>query len=110
MPATTSNHADLLTQQGIAALQSNDKPSAHEILGRAVQIEPHHEQAWLWLSGAVATDAERRYCLEQVLVINPHNSAAQRGMALLPATLPVSPIREDPPARLEPPTSASAPP
>jgi hypothetical protein len=105
MQATTPNHADLLTQQGIAALQANDKARAHEMLGRAVQIEPHHEQAWLWLSGAVATDAERRYCLEQVLVINPRNSAAQRGMALLPAALPVSPIREDPPARPEPPSA-----
>jgi hypothetical protein len=105
MHTATSNHADLLTQQGIAALQSNDKPGAYEMLGRAVQLAPHNEQAWLWLSGAVATDAERRYCLEQVLVINPRNSAAQRGMALLPATLPVSPFREEPPARPEPPSA-----
>lgn len=105
MQATIPNQADLLTQQGIAALQSNDKPRAHEMLGQAVQLEPHHEQAWLWLSGAVATDAERRYCLEQVLVINPRNSAAQRGMALLPAMVPVSPIREEPPAHPEPPSA-----
>jgi hypothetical protein len=105
MQGITPNHADLLTQQGIAALQSNDKPRAYEMLGQAVQIEPHNEQAWLWLSGAVATDAERRYCLEQVLVINPRNSAAQRGMALLPAALPVSPIREEPPARPKPPSA-----
>jgi hypothetical protein len=103
MQPATPNHADLLTQQGIAALQSNDKPRAYEMLGRAVQIEPHHEQAWLWLSGAVATDAERRYCLEQVLVINPRNSAAQRGMTLLPIALPVSPFQKEPPARPEPP-------
>jgi hypothetical protein len=103
MQGATHNHADVLTQQGIAALQSNDKARAQEILGQAVQLAPHHEQAWLWLSGAVASDAERRYCLEQVLVINPRNSAAQRGMALLPATLPVSPLREEPPVRAEPP-------
>jgi hypothetical protein len=103
MQGATLNHVDVLTQQGIAALQSNDKIRAHEMLGQAVQLAPHHEQAWLWLSGAVATDAQRRYCLEQVLVINPRNSAALRGMALLPATLPVSPFYEEPLARPEPP-------
>src|SRR5262249_29913032 len=92
MHIAASDQADLLTRQGIAALQSNDKLRAYQILGQAVQFAPHNEQAWLWLSGAVATDAERRYCLEQVLVINPHNRAAQRGLALLPATLPVSPL------------------
>jgi hypothetical protein len=108
MQANMSNHADLLTQQGIAALQANDRIRAHEMLGRAVQLEPHHEQAWLWLSGAVATDAQRRYCLEQVLVINPRNSAAQRGMTLLPATLPVSPFQEEPLACPEPPSAPEA--
>jgi hypothetical protein len=108
MHAAPSNQADLLTQQGIAALQSNDKHRAHAMLGQAVQIEPHNELAWLWLSGAVATDAERRYCLEQVLVINPRNSAAQRGMELLPPTLPVSPIAQELPARPEPPSIPEA--
>jgi hypothetical protein len=102
MSLHTQPNVDLLTQQGIAALQSNDKLRACEMLGQAVQLAPHNEQAWLWLSGAVATDAERRYCLEQVLVINPRSSAAQRGMASLPAALPVSPLREAPPARPEP--------
>jgi hypothetical protein len=105
MQGPTLNHVEILTQQGIAALQSNDKIRAHQMLGQVVQLVPHHEQAWLWLSGAVATDAERRYCLEQVLVINPRNSAAQRGMALLPATIPVSPFQEEPPARPEPPSA-----
>jgi len=53
--------ADLLTQQGITALQANDKARAHDLLGKALHIEPHNEQAWLWLSGAVQSDAERRY-------------------------------------------------
>jgi hypothetical protein len=105
--------ADLLTQQGITALQANDKARAHDLLGKALHIEPHNEQAWLWLSGAVQSDAERRYCLERVLVLNPHNTAAQRGIAILPATLPVSPFPEQaPPAApaLEPTPALAAPP
>src|SRR6185295_11071784 len=72
-------------------LQANDKRRAYDLLGRAVQLEPHSEQAWLWLSGAVDSAAERRYCLERVLAINPHNAAALRGLAILPPALPVSP-------------------
>jgi hypothetical protein len=103
--------ADLLTQQGITALQANDKARAHDLLGKALHIEPHNEQAWLWLSGAVQSDAERRYCLERVLVLNPHNAAAQRGIAILPAALPVSPFPEQtPPAAPEPAPALSAPP
>src|SRR6185295_270664 len=78
-------------------LQANDKRRAYDLLGRAVQLEPHSEQAWLWLSGAVDSAAERRYCLERVLAINPHNAAALRGLAILPPALPVSPFPEDAP-------------
>src|SRR5258706_2918182 len=99
------DQTELLTQQGVAALQANDKARAYDLLGRAVQLAPHNEQAWLWLSGTVESAAERRYCLEQVLMINPHNAAAQRGMALLPPVLPVSPFAAEAPpepAVLEP--------
>jgi hypothetical protein len=112
MQQAVQPHADLLMRQGIAALQANDKARAYDLLGQALQLVPHNEQAWLWLSGAVETDAERRYCLEQVLVINPRNAAAQRGMALLPALLPVSPFPEPepPPLPVPEPVPAPAPP
>jgi hypothetical protein len=101
------SQAELLTKQGAAALQSNDKARAYDLLGRAIQLAPQNEQAWLWLSGAVDSVAERRYCLEQVLVINPRNAAAQRGLAMLPSVLPVSPFHEEAPP--EPITPAPAP-
>lgn len=94
MTTPTPSQIELLTQQGMHALQANDRARAYDLLGRAVQLAPHNEQAWLWLSGAVDSAAERRYCLEQVLVINPQNAAAQRGLALLPPTLPISPFAE----------------
>jgi hypothetical protein len=102
MSTLTLNQTELLTQQGMAALQTNDKARAYDLLGRAIQLAPHNEQAWLWLSGAVESAAERRYCLEQVLMINPHNAAAQRGMALLPPTLPISPFKEAAPEPVVP--------
>jgi uncharacterized protein YxjI len=84
---TNSVSVELLTEQGIAALKAGDKRRAAELLNEAVQIDPHNERAWLWLSGAVTDNAERRHCLEWVLAINPENSAAQRGLAALPANI-----------------------
>jgi hypothetical protein len=97
MQPVTLNHTELLTRQGIAALQGNDTTRAYELLGQAVHIAPQNEQAWLWLSGAVPSDAERRYCLERVLVLNPQNTAAQHGMARLSPSLPISPFPDHAP-------------
>lgn len=89
---------ELLVEQGIAAVKSGDTSRAAELLNEAVQIDPHNERAWLWLSGAVTTDAERRHCLEWVLAINPQNSAAQRGLAALPPRPEAAPAASVPAA------------
>jgi tetratricopeptide (TPR) repeat protein len=85
----------LLIEQGIAAMKGGDKARAFEVLTHALRFDPNHEQAWLWLSGAVIADAERRYCLEQVLTVNPQNSAARRGLTLIASNIsPRSPLPE----------------
>lgn len=81
-----------LLQQGIAAMKSGHTAAARLLLTNVLQIDPQNEQAWLWLSGAVATDAERRFCLEQVLKTNPYNQPAKRGLASLPNIPSVSPL------------------
>lgn len=88
----TSAPVNSPTSQGIAALKSGDKTRAHECLSYALRQNPRDEQAWLWLSGVVASDAERYYCLEQVLTINPGNASAKHGLGLLPRVIPVSPL------------------
>jgi len=65
---------------GVAALRAGNKAEAETLLLRVVEADEEHEQAWLWLSGAVQTDEDRRVCLENVLTINPDNAAAQRGL------------------------------
>lgn len=72
-----------LTQRGIQALKSGDRKTARELLGEAVKNDTQDLQAWLWLSGAVESDAERKKCLEEVLRIDPKNQSATRGLALL---------------------------
>lgn len=82
MSTFSTASADLF-QQGVLALKAGNKDQAADLLIRVLQRDPNNEQAWLWLSGAVQSDDERRECLEHVLEINPHNQAAQRGLQKL---------------------------
>jgi Tfp pilus assembly protein PilF len=70
--------ASALTDQGITALKAGDRDRARELLGQAIRLDPRSERAWLWLSGVVTTDEQRRQCLERVLALNPANEAASR--------------------------------
>jgi hypothetical protein len=69
-----------LVEAGIAALKSGRKTDARFLLEQALEVDPQSEQSWLWLSGAVDTDEERRFCLTQVLSINEWNPAAEMGV------------------------------
>lgn len=89
--------AQILTRQGLDALRAGDKGQAYQALTRALKFNPCDDQAWLWLSGVVATPAERRYCLEQALQFNPDNATAKHGLQLLPDVAPQAPDFEQPP-------------
>ena len=81
-----------LLKQGIAALRAGRKAEARSLLVRVVQQDKHNEMGWLWLSGAVNTDSDRRICLENVLAINPNNGVARRGLESLIAKEGVRPL------------------
>jgi hypothetical protein len=100
---------DEMLKKGIAAVNAGRKAEARRLLMRVVEQDERNELAWLWLSGAVDTDRERRICLENALVINPNNRMAKRGLELLIAqegvrpldTWSSSPSIVEPPARPE---------
>ena len=69
-----------LLHEGIDAVKARDFEKARRLLTQVVEQDEHNEQAWLWLSGAVDTDEDRRICLENVLAINPSNTAARHGL------------------------------
>jgi len=79
---------DDLLQQGIAAFKARQKAEARDLLLQVVEQDERNEMAWLWLSGAVDTDAERLTCLENVLAINPDNGMAKRGIETLRKSSP----------------------
>ena len=72
-------------KQGIAAVKAGRKAEARKLLTQVIEQDERNEMAWLWLSGAVDADEDRRICLENVLAINPNNEMAKRGLASLTA-------------------------
>ena len=84
-PALQTLAASTLVERAITASKAGDTTAALALFAQALAQDGTNEQAWLWLSGLVADAAERRFCLNRVLQITPDHSAAQRGLAALPA-------------------------
>jgi very-short-patch-repair endonuclease len=82
---------DQLVEQSITAYKTGDKTRASQLLAQALRRDLNNEKAWLWLSGVVATDAERSFCLRRILSINPQSDIARRGLGLLPVGLEPAP-------------------
>jgi hypothetical protein len=72
-----------LVERGIAAARGGQRRVAAGLLARALKLDPRDERAWLWLSDVVDDPAQRMFCLQAVLQINPTNPHAHRGLAYL---------------------------
>ena len=70
-------------QQAIAAIKSGDKVTGQKLLLSLVKTNPNHEVALLWLSVTTDDITKKQQCFERVLIINPGNEAAKRGLAEL---------------------------
>ena len=67
---------------GITAVRSGDQAKGRQLLLKVIEVDEENEMAWLWLSGVVDNDEERRICLDNVLTINPDNQAAKKGLEI----------------------------
>lgn len=95
---------DLLVR-GIAAAKAKDNEQARFYLEWVLRTDAAREQqikAWLWLTEVSEDLAEKRDCLENVLVRDPTNALARRGLAILDGKLKrediIDPDREKPQA------------
>jgi hypothetical protein len=94
------NDINALRNEGITAIKSGQRVKGRALLREVIRQSPNDIAAWLWLSGVVETDSERRECLERVLAVDPQNPHAKKGLqALEPvpsqeprATAPPQPI------------------
>lgn len=85
MTPEITKEGERLLQDGKAAAKRGDKVMARSLLTQLVELEPNSEQAWMWLSGVVGDVQEQIICLENVLVINPNNKQAQKGLEYISA-------------------------
>lgn len=72
-----------LFKAGQEAARCGNNQQAHDLFRRAIEVDPYHEQVWLWLASVVETDDDRRVCFENVLELNPDNVTAQRQLQKL---------------------------
>ena len=81
---------DLLIR-GIAAAKAKQADDAFYYLAAVLKATDSAEKerisAWLWLSTLCEKPDEKRLCLKNVLVIDPANPEARRGMAILDGRL-----------------------
>lgn len=78
-------------RQGIGAVKEKDYDEAFSHLKRVI-LSPDasgetRAEAWFWLSEVYADVADKRECLEQVLVLDPTNGVARRKMAIVDGRL-----------------------
>lgn len=78
-----SSEAARLCQRGIAAARGGQKRVAAGLLTRSLQLDPHNERAWLWLSGVLDDPRQQAFCLNAAVKINPQNEHALRGLRVL---------------------------
>ncbi len=106
-----------MVETALAAYKSGKKSKAREMLTEVVDIAPHNEKGWLYLSLVVDSLDEQEICLENVLAINPHNVQAQKALTVIlekqgkpPKTFAAPPTPQIPPAPTPvPPTPTPAP-
>jgi tetratricopeptide (TPR) repeat protein len=71
---------DELLREGVAAAKAGRREDARDLLAKVAEVDETNIVAWLWLSGVVDSLEERQICLENVLVLDPGNEVALRGL------------------------------
>jgi len=85
-----------LFKAGQDAARQGDHARAHDFFRRAIEVDPYHEQVWLWLASVVETDDDRRVCFENVLELNPSNPTARKQLQLLEQKVLVEMLNPEP--------------
>jgi tetratricopeptide (TPR) repeat protein len=77
-----------MLQEAVQAGQSGDLARARELLLTLLRQDNREPLYWLLMSTAVESRDERIYCLQNVLFLDPENSAAKHDLELLGAEVP----------------------
>ncbi len=74
-----------LFREGKKAAHAGDNMRAHALFRQAIEIDPYHEQIWLWLASVVESDEDKRVCFENVLQLDPTHLTARQQLRKLEA-------------------------
>lgn len=72
-----------MLQEAIDAVSRGQRQRARDLFTRLLRADQSNTTYWLWMSSLVETGKERRYCLQNVLQLDPKNKAAKRGLVLM---------------------------
>ena len=86
-----------LFREGKKAARAGDNMRAHALFRQAIEIDPYHEQIWLWLASVVESEEDKRVCFENVLELNPANPTARQQLRKLEAEARRAAAKASPP-------------
>jgi hypothetical protein len=78
---------------GRIAVKEGRLAEARAYLLKAVEIDQHHSDAWLWLSATTRDAQEQKKYLEWAVAANPANPEARRGLAILQGRLNANAVK-----------------
>lgn len=88
---------DVMLQEAIDAVSKGQRQRARDLFTRLLRADQANSTYWLWMSSVVDTPKERRYCLQNVLRLDPGNQSARRGLVLMGALSPPGDLKPSPP-------------
>jgi tetratricopeptide (TPR) repeat protein len=74
---------ELMFREALQAVHEGDRSRARDLLTRLLKVRQDNVDYWIWMSAVVETPKERKFCLKEVLRLDPQNSIARRGLVLL---------------------------
>lgn len=80
-----------LMRQAIDAIKAGDKELGQQLLIEVLEHDEDFEGAWLWMTRCVSDPEVERECFDRVLVLNPNNVHAIRGLQRMDG-LPLDPL------------------
>jgi Flp pilus assembly protein TadD len=86
-------------EEAKTAIQAGQLGQAQALIAQALRANPRDIDAWLLLEQCVEQNDRKKYCLQQVLLLEPSHQAARQRLADLtapPAPEPPQPLSPDP--------------
>jgi branched-chain amino acid transport system substrate-binding protein len=83
------------TRNAIQEINGGEISDARQMLAAALRLDPNYETAWIWFASIAEDHAERRYCYERAVQINPNSVVAERLARIGPSDATPPPELED---------------